>query len=123
MVRTKDGRGTGDVDLPSNSTTDDILEYAVGTFFEGGSSKFGAEQTMEFDLSNFKCENVSDVTNKDGSTVVVIICFLDQFTLQNLCHNSCHFVPPSTQSISYHFPPVIKKKKNLDVLNFDLSQD
>ena len=100
MVRTKDGRGTGDVDLPSNSTTDDILEYAVGTFFEGGSSKFGAEQTMEFDLSNFKCENVSDVTNKDGSTVVVIICFLDQFT-----HTHPYKTPVITPVILYHLQP------------------
>ena len=54
MVRTPDGGGTRDVDLPHDSTKEDIVEYAVSMFFEGGSSKFGGAENMEFNLGNFK---------------------------------------------------------------------
>ena len=68
MIRTPDGGGTRDVDLPHDSTKEDIVEYAVGMFFEGGSSKFGAAENMEFNLGNFKCEQISDVAYSDGTT-------------------------------------------------------
>lgn len=68
MVRTPDGGGTRDVDLLHDSTKEDIVEYAVGMFFEGGSSKFGAAENMDFNLGNFKCEQISDVAYSDGTT-------------------------------------------------------
>ena len=34
MVRTSDGGGTRDVDLPRDSTKEDIVDYCVGIFFE-----------------------------------------------------------------------------------------
>lgn len=34
MVRTSDGGGTRDVDLPRGSTKEDIVDYCVGIFFE-----------------------------------------------------------------------------------------
>ena len=34
------------------------MEYAVSMLFEGGSSKFGAAESMEFNLGNFKCEQI-----------------------------------------------------------------
>lgn len=55
MVRTPDGGGT-----PHQHTT--------GMFFVGGSSKFGAAEHMKFDLGNFRCEKISDITYADGST-------------------------------------------------------
>ena len=51
MVRTPDGGGTRDVELPHDSTKEDIIDYATGMFFVGGSSKFGAAEHMEFDLA------------------------------------------------------------------------
>ena len=44
------------------------MEYAVGMFFEGGSSKCGAAENMEFNLGNFKCQQISDVAYSDGTT-------------------------------------------------------
>ena len=68
MVRTPDGGGTRDVDLPCDSAKEDIVEYAAGMFFEGGSSKYGAAENMVFNLGNFKCDPISDLTFPDGST-------------------------------------------------------
>ena len=68
MVRTPDGSGTRDVELPHDSAKEDIIDYATGMFFVGGSSKFGAAEHMEFDLGNFRCEKISDITYVDGST-------------------------------------------------------
>ena len=46
MVRTPDGGGIRDVELPHDSTKEDIIDYATGMFFVGGSSKFGAAELL-----------------------------------------------------------------------------
>ena len=69
MVRTAYGGGARHVDLLHDRTKEDILEYAVGMFFEGEMSKFGSAQNMEFDLGNFKCEKILDVAQSNGNTI------------------------------------------------------
>lgn len=67
MVRTVDGGGTRDVDLPEDATKSDVIQLACGLFFPGGSSKFGLECDMEFNLGNFSCTKITCVTFPDGT--------------------------------------------------------
>lgn len=68
MVRTSDGGGTRDVDLPFDSTKDDVITFGNNFFFENGMSKFGLADAMDFDLGNFKCERITSLSFQDGST-------------------------------------------------------
>ncbi|CAB4003960.1 Hypothetical predicted protein [Paramuricea clavata] len=54
------------MEFPAAYTKDNVLQAAIGIFFENGQSKFGFANEMEFDLANFKMEKVDVLRDNDG---------------------------------------------------------
>jgi hypothetical protein len=65
-VRATNGGGTRNMEFPAAYTKDNVLQAAIGIFFENGQSKFGFANEMEFDLANFKMEKVDVLRDNDG---------------------------------------------------------
>jgi hypothetical protein len=65
-VRATNGGGTRNMEFPAAYTKENVLQAAIGIFFENGQSKFGFANEMEFDLANFKMEKVDVLRDNDG---------------------------------------------------------
>ncbi|KAK3746872.1 hypothetical protein QZH41_008132 [Actinostola sp. cb2023] len=63
------GGGSRDVDLPGNSTKDEIIEYAKTLFFPENESVFGKDYEMTFNLGNFKEQMITDIKDEANNVV------------------------------------------------------
>ncbi|KAK3722360.1 hypothetical protein QZH41_003617 [Actinostola sp. cb2023] len=68
-VRYPRGGGSRDVDLPGNSTKDEIIKYAKTLFFPENESVFGKDYEMTFDLGNFKEQMIADIKDEANNVV------------------------------------------------------
>ena len=59
-VRLNNGGGTRRIDVPFDSTKQDLIAEGKKLFFPGGQSTYGKEEKMLFNLANFRAETVEE---------------------------------------------------------------
>ena len=67
-VRLNNGGGTRRIDVPFDSTKQDLIAEGKKLFFPGGQSTYGKEEEMLFNLANFRAETVEENIQTDETT-------------------------------------------------------
>ena len=68
-VRASKGGGTRTLDLPQNTTIDEVIEKGKKLFYENGHSIEGKSSEMQFELVNFKGETIKNLKDEEGKEV------------------------------------------------------
>lgn len=73
-VRTSRGGGTRNIDFPSNAKKDQVMQASINIFFENGQSTFGSSTDMQFNIANFKMNQIDTLKDENGKE--------DKFSIQ-----------------------------------------
>ena len=65
-VRTSKGGGTRRIDINASANKFEVIARAKQLFFPGGESSHGPASEMQFNLANFKLQNISQLTDDRG---------------------------------------------------------